>query len=262
MSTPPSTFYSFGASHNDESFDESDDESYYDESYYDESCGLESSSIKPSPGYKEASYDSRNGYYSDYSDEEDESFAAKYTGWSPPCKKRRRDSDGEASDGDESEGWISCTEEPEEPKAKRPRAESSTIIDLTEETEDEEPEDEWPRGKSPVHVCIRKECTRGQGKGTEDAPYRVSVPPKFAAILDLLTEASKHDRLLLAIPETLRHVLASSLFYGSEEYEFDSSAAGVRAFAKRIALKWEEFQRNRAIATENFAAIAAGKKKW
>lgn len=251
MNPYPSTFYSFGASHNDESFDESDDESD-DERYYDESCGLESTSIKPSPGYKEASYDSRNGYYSDYSDEEDESFAAKYTGWSPPCK-RLRDSDGEASDGcirreakrpraesEEEDGWIDCTEEPEEkpeeePKAKRPRAES------------------------PATFCAEKrirECTRGEGDGTEDAPFTLSDPPEFSAILDLLEEASKHDRLLRAIPDTLKHVLASSLFYGKEAYDFDESAAGVRAFAKRMAVKWEEFQRNRAIAVENFAAIA------
>lgn len=223
MNPHPSTSYPYKASDNDESrFDEPcNDESCFDESFNDESTGIE-----PSPGYKKA-YWGPNGFYS--SDEEDESFRDPYPGRSPTCK-RLRDSDGKASDGDESDGWIDLTEEPE---AKRPRAES------------------------PIHFCVRKECTRGEGDGTQDAPFTLSDPPDFSAILALLEKASKHDRLLHAIPETLKHVLASSLFYGKEAYDLDESAAGVKAFAKRMALKWEEFQRNRAIATKNLAEIAA-----
>ena len=162
---------------------------------------------------------------------------------SPGYKEALFGPNGYYSDKDESddEGWIDLTSDGEDDESK--------CIDLTKAKRS--------CAESPERQAKRRKCTRFDGDGTAAAPYTLSEPPDFSAILDLLAEASKHDSRMHDIPTTLQHVLASSLFHGKEQYDFDDSALGVKAFAKRMLMKWQEFQRNRAIATKNFAQIAA-----
>ena len=135
---------------------------------------------------------------------------------SPGYKEAFFGPNGYYSDKDESddEGWIDSTSDGEDDESK--------CIDLTKAKR--------PCAESPERLAKRIKCTHGVGDGTAAAPFTLSEPPDFSAILDLLAEASKHDSRMHDIPTTLQHALASSLFHGKEQHDFDDSAAGVKAF--------------------------------